>query len=132
MKILAATQDPEVSARMGVIVLPLPSPDLPEAVKVMRGSACCGPNPVVRMRRACSPCRAATRLRAGLCRVLGIQGALASLILAPVYIYAIVLGEVDDSMQEQVLMDCDRAFYRMPGLVIWKVIGQSKHYSTFG
>ncbi|KAF8488934.1 hypothetical protein F5888DRAFT_1750233, partial [Russula emetica] len=35
------------------------------------------------------------------CSVLGIQGTLTSLILEPVYIYAIVLGEVDDSMREQ-------------------------------
>jgi len=42
--------------------------------------------------------------------VLGIQGALANLILDP-YIYVIVLGEVDDLMRDQVLMDCDRAFY---------------------
>ncbi|KAF8489023.1 hypothetical protein F5888DRAFT_1910530 [Russula emetica] len=35
------------------------------------------------------------------------QVALANLILAPVYIYAIMLGEVDSSMWEQVLIDCD-------------------------
>lgn len=49
--------------------------------------------------------------------VLGIQGAVASLILAPVYIYAIVLGEVDNSMREQVLIDCDRVFYARLSLV---------------
>jgi hypothetical protein len=67
MGILAATQDPEVSARLDAIVRPLLSPDHPEVVKVTRGSACCRPNPVVRMCRACSAYRAATRLRAGPC-----------------------------------------------------------------
>lgn len=46
------------------------------------------------------------------------QVALANLILAPVYIYAIMLGEVDSSMWEQVLIDCDRGFYARLGLVI--------------
>ncbi|KAF8497933.1 hypothetical protein F5888DRAFT_1803385 [Russula emetica] len=44
------------------------------------------------------------------------QVALANLILAPVYIYAIMLGEVDSSMWEQVLIDCDRGFYARLGL----------------
>ncbi|KAF8500457.1 hypothetical protein F5888DRAFT_1801973 [Russula emetica] len=44
------------------------------------------------------------------------QVALANLILAPVYIYAIMLGEVDSSMWEQVLIDCDRDFYARLGL----------------
>jgi len=46
------------------------------------------------------------------------QVALANLILAPVHIYAIMLGEVDSSMWEQVLIDCDRGFYARLGLVI--------------
>ncbi|KAF8483047.1 hypothetical protein F5888DRAFT_1812717 [Russula emetica] len=44
------------------------------------------------------------------------QVALANLILPPVYIYAIMLGEVDSSMWEQVLIDCDRGFYARLGL----------------
>ncbi|KAF8495694.1 hypothetical protein F5888DRAFT_1804681 [Russula emetica] len=44
------------------------------------------------------------------------QVALANLILAPVHIYAIMLGEVDSSMWEQVLIDCDRGFYARLGL----------------
>ena len=62
--------------------------------------------------------------------VLGIQGALASLILAPVYIHAVVLGEVDDSMREQVLMDCDRAFYARIAHLEGNQLVRVKHYSA--
>ena len=43
--------------------------------------------------------------------VLGIQGALLSRLMRPVYIDRIVLGEVEPSMREFVLEDCKRALY---------------------
>jgi len=93
MGILAATQDPEVSARMDAIVRPFPSPDLPRGregyarLRVLR----------TKPSRADAPRVLSMSYDDKIARwsVLGIQSALASLILAPVYIYVIVIGEVD-------------------------------------
>ena len=43
--------------------------------------------------------------------VLGIQGALASRLLRPVYIDRVVIGEVAPSMRDVVIEDCQRALY---------------------
>jgi tRNA-specific adenosine deaminase 1 len=109
MGILAATQDPEVSARMDAVTRPLLPPDTPSRGR--EGYARLG---VLRTKpgRADAPRVLSMSCSDKIARwsVLGIQGALASRILAPIYIHAIVLGEVGHSMREQVLMDCDRAF----------------------
>lgn len=42
--------------------------------------------------------------------VLGIQGALTSRFLQPIYVTDVVLGEVAPEMQKTVQEDCDRAF----------------------
>lgn len=43
--------------------------------------------------------------------VLGIQGALASRLLHPVYIDRMIIGEVAPSMHAEVTADCTRALY---------------------
>ncbi|TFY58691.1 hypothetical protein EVG20_g8053 [Dentipellis fragilis] len=49
--------------------------------------------------------------------VLGVQGALASSLMRPVYIDAIIMGEVEQSMRETVSAECERAFFgRMRGV----------------
>ena len=112
MGLLAAAQDPEVSARMDAIMRPLLGlpPGMPSRGRdgyarlgVLRTKPGRGDAPRV-LSMSCSD-------KIARWSVLGIQGALASLIFAPVYIHAIVIGEVDRSMRAQVRADCDRAFY---------------------
>jgi tRNA-specific adenosine deaminase 1 len=43
--------------------------------------------------------------------VVGLQGALASRVLKPIYLSRVVIGEVADSMQDIVLEDCERALW---------------------
>lgn len=44
--------------------------------------------------------------------VLGFQGALASHLLKPLYFSSIIIGEVDEKMQDIVREDCERAFWK--------------------
>ncbi|KAH9843974.1 uncharacterized protein C8Q71DRAFT_793601 [Rhodofomes roseus] len=49
--------------------------------------------------------------------VLGIQGALASEIISPLYIESVTIGEVEPDMQDMVRADCERAFsLRLSGI----------------
>jgi tRNA-specific adenosine deaminase 1 len=114
MGLLAAAQDPEVSAHMDALVRPLLPPGTPSRGRdgyarlgVLRTKPGRGDAPRV-LSMSCSD-------KIARWSVLGIQGALASLILAPVYIHAIVIGEVDESMRARVRADCDRAFYERLG-----------------
>lgn len=110
MGLLAAAQDPQVSVSMDAVVRPLLPPGTPSRGRdgyarlgVLRTKPGRGDAPRV-LSMSCSD-------KIARWSVLGIQGALASLVLAPVYIHAIVIGEVDKSMRAQVRADCDRAFY---------------------
>ncbi|KAI0092452.1 adenosine deaminase editase [Irpex rosettiformis] len=44
--------------------------------------------------------------------VLGIQGALASMLLGTIYIDCMIIGEVDEGMQDMVREDCERALWK--------------------
>lgn len=47
--------------------------------------------------------------------VLGIQGALGSRLLEPIYLTGVVIGEVPPQMRETVREDCERAFWSRLG-----------------
>jgi tRNA-specific adenosine deaminase 1 len=49
--------------------------------------------------------------------VLGFQGALASLLFVPLYISAIVIGDVPEPMIDTIKEDCLRAFWKRIGCI---------------
>ena len=123
MGLLAAGQDPEVSARMDAYALARPTPPPGAPSRGRDGYARIG---VLRTKpgRADAPRVLSMSCSDKIARwtVLGIQGALASLILEPVYIHAIVLGEVEEALQAQVRIDCERAFHERLGPLEGKLV----------
>ncbi|KII95943.1 hypothetical protein PLICRDRAFT_34893 [Plicaturopsis crispa FD-325 SS-3] len=62
--------------------------------------------------------------------VLGIQGALGSQCLSPIYVDGIVIGEVPSEMQDVVREDCERAFYGRIGTLSGLPSGYRIHAQT--
>ncbi|KAM5534870.1 hypothetical protein V8D89_011425 [Ganoderma adspersum] len=107
---LASSQDPEMAALKDSTPFPEPPPctasrgrdnySLYGVLRTKPGRADSPPT----LSMSCSDKIAAWN-------VLGIQGALASRLLRPVYIDRVIIGEVEQPMRQVVLEDCQRALY---------------------
>lgn len=110
MQYLAASQDPEMAALKDSRVGPIPSGNgtargrdnysLFGVLRTKPGRADSPPT----LSMSCSDKIASWN-------VVGIQSALASRILSPVYIDSVVIGEVPDTLYAVVREDCERALF---------------------
>lgn len=116
MRFLASFQDPEMAALKNAAVFP----DLPPNT-ASRGRDNYSLYGVLRTKpgRADSPPTLSMSCSDKMAswNVTGLQGALASKILKPIYLSAVVIGEVDASLQQTVREDCERALWsRLHGI----------------
>ena len=110
MRFLASFQDPEMATLKNATVFP----DLPSN-SVSRGRDNYSRYGVLRTKpgRADSPPTLSMSCsdKMAAWNVTGLQGALASKIFKPIYLSALVIGEVDDSLRQTVRQDCERALW---------------------
>ncbi|KAI0047732.1 adenosine deaminase/editase [Auriscalpium vulgare] len=126
-RLLASAQEPSVAALKDSTPWPILPPDAPS-----RGRDDYARLGVLRTKpgRADAPPVSSMACSDKIARwgVLGIQGALLSTVCHPVYLGAIVIGEVPESMRENVKIDCERAFWGRVGRLDAKQDGLPEGY----
>ncbi|EJD01278.1 uncharacterized protein FOMMEDRAFT_141947 [Fomitiporia mediterranea MF3/22] len=111
MRFLASSQDPAMAALKDAA-----PPASPPPGAASRGRNNYALHTVLRTKpgRADSPptiCMSCSD-KIAVYNVLGVQGALAANLFAPIYLSRIIIGDVPEHMQDVVRLDCERAFYR--------------------
>ena len=110
MRFLANSQDPEIAQLKDSTSFETQPPDVPWRGR--NNYHCYG---VLRTKpgRADSPTTTSISCsdKIAAWNVLGLQGALGSLLFAPLYIDSIIVGEVPQDVRDAVLGDCRRAFW---------------------
>ncbi|TDL29774.1 adenosine deaminase/editase [Rickenella mellea] len=115
-RFLAHTQDPTTAASMSLVTFsPLPPTSASRGRTDFSrlGALRTKPSRADAPPTMCMTCAD----KMALWSVVGVQGALASVLLEPVYIYAVVIGDVQEELRDVVRGDCERAWRDRLGTV---------------